>query len=91
MDDASLAIQRSMERDTQQAKQNIARLEVQLRALNPRAVLVRGYSITRNSRGQVLRTVSGMRPGDKVTTILSHGEFESEVAKMNDSKEDANT
>ena len=56
-----------------------------LRSLDPSAVLERGYSITRNERGEVLRDVASVRDGERVNTRLAHGGFESEVKKRENS------
>jgi len=41
--------------------------------------LRRGYSITMNDRGQIIRTIAVVRPKMKVHTRVSDGEFGSEV------------
>ena len=56
-----------------------------LRSLDPSAVLERGYSITRNERGEVLRDVASVRDGERVNTRLARGGFESEVKKRENS------
>ena len=61
------------------AKQRFARIEGILRVLGPDATLRRGYSITTNERGQLIRTVASIRPRMKIRTRVSDGEFGSEV------------
>ena len=51
--------------------------ETFLRVLGPEATLRRGYSITRNERGDLIRSVTTVRPKMKIRTRLSDGEFES--------------
>ena len=46
---------------------------------NAEATLRRGYSITTDSSGNVIRTVAAARPKSKVWTRVVDGEFESEV------------
>lgn len=41
--------------------------------------LERGYSVTRDGSGSVLRSVAGLRPGSRLVTQLSDGEVASEV------------
>lgn len=49
-----------------------------LEACGPRRVLARGYSITRDARTRaVLRSVAGIRDGQRVVTELADGEFRS--------------
>ena len=52
-----------------------------LDALSPLAVLGRGYSVTFGPDGCVLRSVEGLRPGDRIRTRLHRGEIESDVVR----------
>ena len=61
------------------AKQRFARIEGILRVLGPDATLRRGYSITTNEGGKIIRTVATIRPRMKILTRVSDGEFGSEV------------
>ncbi len=51
----------------------------QLRAVSPTAVLQRGYSITLDAAGGVVRAVAQAKPGGLLTTRVSDGQFESRV------------
>ena len=66
-------------RVVENAKQRFARIEGILRVLGPDATLRRGYSITTNEGGKIIRTVATIRPRMKIRTRVSDGEFESEV------------
>jgi len=59
-------------------------IDARLRALDPHAVLARGYSITRGPDGRLLRRADQVHPGDRLITRLWRGEVDSEVrtAKM---------
>jgi len=59
----------------------IERFMASLASLNPSAVLERGYSLTRNAQGEVVRDAARVAEGERVTTTLSKGWFESEVRK----------
>lgn len=59
----------------------LERLTASLASLDPAAVLARGYSITRNAAGELLRDAAAVREGDRLTTRLARGELESEVRK----------
>jgi exodeoxyribonuclease VII large subunit len=59
----------------------IERFMASLASLNPSAVLERGYSLTRNAQGEVVRDAARVAEGERVTTTLSRGWFESEVRK----------
>jgi exodeoxyribonuclease VII large subunit len=58
---------------------HLARRSASLAGLDPAAVLARGYSITRDGSGKVLRGASGLRDGDRLVTTLARGEVESRV------------
>jgi exodeoxyribonuclease VII large subunit len=59
----------------------LARLRASLASLDPAAVLARGYSITRDGAGAVLRDASRLRDGERLLTTLARGEVESRVTK----------
>ena len=50
-----------------------------LRVLGPEATLGRGYSITINERGKIIRSIAAVRPKMKIRTRVSDGEFGSET------------
>ena len=66
-------------RALENARHRFQRIEGILRVLGPEATLRRGYSITRNERGELIRTVVAVRPKMKIRTRVSDGEFESTV------------
>ncbi len=66
-------------RAIESAKQRFARIEGILRVLGPDATLRRGYSITTDDRGQLIRTVASIRPRMKIRTRVSDGQFGSET------------
>jgi exodeoxyribonuclease VII large subunit len=61
------------------AKHRFHRMEGILRVLGPDATLRRGYSITTNERGKIIRTIAAVRPKMKIRTRVSDGEFGSEI------------
>jgi len=61
------------------AKHRFHRIEGILRVLGPNATLRRGYSITMNDRGKIIRTISAVGPKMKIRTRVSDGEFSSEI------------
>ena len=62
----------------------LERLQASLVSLDPTAVLARGYSITRDASGEVLRDASRVREGSRISTTLARGRLESEVRKKDD-------
>jgi exodeoxyribonuclease VII large subunit len=53
----------------------------QLESLGHDAVLARGYSLTLNSRKEIVRDASAVALGERIVTTLAKGEIESEVIK----------
>jgi exodeoxyribonuclease VII large subunit len=50
-----------------------------LRVLGPDATLRRGYSITMDERGQIIRTTAEVHRKMAIRTRISDGEFDSEI------------
>jgi exodeoxyribonuclease VII large subunit len=69
----------SPSRTIENARQRFRRIEGILRVLGPDATLRRGYSITRDTKGNLIRTISDVRPRMKIRSRVSDGEFGSEV------------
>jgi len=61
------------------ARHRFQKIEGILRVLGPNATLRRGYSITTDQRGKLIRSVAIVRPKMKIKTRVSDGEFESET------------
>lgn len=62
----------------------LERLQASLGSLDPAAVLARGYSITRDASGEVLRDAARVREGSRISTTLARGHLESDVRKKED-------
>jgi exodeoxyribonuclease VII large subunit len=77
--DLSRRLLTSPSRSIENAKQRFQRIEGILRVLGPDATLRRGYSITTNERGKVIRTITTVHSGMKIRTRVSDGQFGSEV------------
>ena len=65
-------------------RQRFRRTEAMLRVLGPDATLGRGYSITMDEAGRVIRSVSEMRTQMKMRTKLSDGEVASRVTRRDE-------
>jgi exodeoxyribonuclease VII large subunit len=61
------------------AQHRFREMEGLLRVLGPDATLHRGYSITTDERGKLIRTIASIRPRMKIRTRVSDGEFGSET------------
>ncbi len=69
------ALRRNLERN----RQRLERLGASLVGLDPAAVLSRGYSLTRNAKGEVVRDPSTLAAGDTLTSTFARGWATSEV------------
>ncbi len=79
MDESALTLGHLLQSVVAERKQNLRRLEVQLRALGPLAVLDRGYSVTQTADGKVVRDAGKLKKGDLLHTRLAKGTVLSEV------------
>ena len=61
------------------AKQRFGRMEGILRVLGPDATLRRGYSITTDKNGKVVRSIVRVKRGIRLHTRVTDGDIESEV------------
>jgi exodeoxyribonuclease VII large subunit len=61
-------------------------LEKIINVMNPVHVIKRGYSIT-TVNGKLVKSVSDLAPGNKITTVLKDGSIESEVNTIKNSTE----
>jgi exodeoxyribonuclease VII large subunit len=69
-------------RSLETARHRFQHVEGILRVLGPDATLHRGYSITMNERGKIIRTITAVRPKMKIRTRVSDGEFVSETQEI---------
>ena len=72
-------LHRAADQATRTAAQHLSALEGKLQALDPTRVLGRGYSITMNKAGKVVRGKDDVRSGETIVTRVSDGEIESVV------------
>jgi exodeoxyribonuclease VII large subunit len=80
LDELDAKLRRRMTQKACDARAGIAAVSSRLNALNPLAVLARGYSITyRDGREHALRSSTDVSPGDRLRTRLADGEIVSEV------------
>ena len=69
----------SPERRLENARHRFRHVQGILRVLGPDATLRRGYSITRDTKGNLIRTVRDIRPRMRIRTRITDGEFGSEI------------
>ena len=63
----------------ERVERRFERAKTRLELLSPYSVLERGYSLTTDASGEVLRDASAVRPGDMIVTRLCRGEIRSVV------------
>lgn len=69
----ALAIDRAARHCAERARLQLAGLEVQARAYDPQRALERGWSITTDGSGRLLRSITGIMPGATLRTRMSDG------------------
>ena len=78
----SLAVERLRTRPRTSLDRQVQKLEMHaaaVRLLDPAITMARGWSITRNAKGDVVRSISEISPGEKVITTLADGSVTSTV------------
>ena len=66
----------------ERANQRIEMNKTTLRLLDPATVLAKGWSITRTSSGQIVRSKSDVKQGDSLVTTLIDGQITSTVKEI---------
>ena len=75
----SPAISSAVAMRMQETESHVARLADRLRLLSPYGVLERGYSLTTDADGSVVRDAAALKSGDRITTRFASGTAESVV------------
>lgn len=79
VDEAQTGLLLNIRQALREKSQLLKQLEAQLRALGPRAVLERGYSITRTTDGRVITKATTVKAGQELETLLADGKIISVV------------
>jgi exodeoxyribonuclease VII large subunit len=74
-------LERRADSQLQHEKSTLARNAAVLRALNPAAALARGYTITMDENGQILRSATDASNSNELTTRFHDGEVKSHIRK----------
>ncbi len=81
LDEAGLRLRHLIVAGLKDRQNRLGQCQHQLRLLSPRSVLDRGYSITRDDQGRILRTSDRTKPGTTLTTLLAAGRIKSTVTE----------
>jgi exodeoxyribonuclease VII large subunit len=73
LDERQVRLTSALARSLRSAERTLSERGARLRALSPEAVLARGYSITMDARGHVLKAASDTAPGDRIRVRLASG------------------
>ena len=75
-------LEQGLSHQMEQRRQQLRSAAQLLDTVSPLATLARGYSITRDSQGQLIRSVDGIQPGATLVTRLAQGQLTSTVNKI---------
>ncbi|MDD4297498.1 MAG: exodeoxyribonuclease VII large subunit [Ruminiclostridium sp.] len=75
----------SMKRVFESAKNKLSVVCGKMDALSPLMVLSRGYSITRSSEKEIIKSISGVKPGDMLEITVTDGNMICSVKEVNNS------
>ncbi len=67
------------------SKQRYIGLTAKLDAMSPLKVLTRGYAMTQDGSGNVVRSVKQVAAGDRITVSLSDGQLDAQIAEVKES------
>ena len=67
---------------TDERGRSLATAAARLDALSPLAVLTRGYSITQNSSGEIVRNVHQIDVGERIKIRVANGRLSAEVKEL---------
>lgn len=73
------ALLSSLNLSLEKKRAKLDQLAAKLSVLSPYSVLERGYSLTTNASGEVIKNADTVKPGDEITTRLASGEIRSVV------------
>ncbi|MFB4356758.1 exodeoxyribonuclease VII large subunit [Pantoea sp. BS_4] len=75
-------LQQAMEKMLNRDKQRFGQLAAQLEGVSPLATLARGFSVTTDTHGQVVKKTGQLNKGDRLRTRLDDGWVESQVTQL---------
>ena len=86
LDETVTRLQRAAKVNVQRHQDKLVAVADQLESLSPLNVLKRGYSLTKAADGEhLIRSVTDVKPGERIITRVADGEIESVVQPKRDS------
>ena len=82
LDYAQNRLMAAFERAVSARRHEYVRLAAALDAMSPLKVFSRGFSLASNGQGEILRSVSGVRPGEELQVRLADGTVKSTVTEI---------
>jgi exodeoxyribonuclease VII large subunit len=79
LDELEQRLHQAWRRRAEMAKAAIAVAAGRLESLSPLNVLARGYSLTRNEQGRLVRSIGDVKVGDAIEVTVSDGRIRAEV------------
>ncbi|MEK6305724.1 MAG: exodeoxyribonuclease VII large subunit [Pantoea dispersa] len=79
-------LQQGMEKQLNHSRQRFGTLAAQLEGVSPLATLARGFSVTTDAQGQVVKKTRQLHTGDLLRTRLDDGWVESQVTELQPQK-----
>ena len=83
LDKIQLRVTNAAHNSLRDATRRVDAAAAQVRALDPARALARGWSITRDSRGQIIRSAAGLEIGDQIETRVADGTLTSTIRATN--------
>jgi exodeoxyribonuclease VII large subunit len=81
LDYGALRLRHAIHQHLTRVQDSITRLETRLGALDPQAVLQRGFALVRDRHGQVVRQVTAVQRDDTITIQLSDGQLTARITE----------
>ena len=91
LEDLESSLSRSLQGLMVRSGDRLGALGRAMSAIDPLAVLNRGYSLTMDSDGRAVRSVDGLEPGALIDTRVANGMIRSRVESSTDSNLDSDT
>ena len=84
VDEIELRMGQVVNRYLERRESGIAVFAGRLHAISPLSVLARGYSVTENEQGEIVKSVKELAVGEKIKTRLGSGRVESQITELHD-------